>query len=43
MAEEKQESQQAEAEEGGSLIDQIMQETRLKPDDDGYETGLLAQ
>lgn len=38
MAEEKQESQQAEAAEGGSLIDQIMQETRLKPADEGYET-----
>ncbi len=38
MAEEKQESQQAEVEEGGSLIDQIMQQTRLKPEDDGYDT-----
>ncbi len=38
MAEEKQESQQAAAQEGGSLIDQIMQETRLKPADEGYET-----
>ncbi len=38
MAEEKQESQQAEVEEGGSLIDQIMQQTRLKPEDEGYDT-----
>jgi len=38
MAEEKQELQQAEVEEGGSLIDQIMQQTRLKPEDEGYDT-----
>ena len=38
MAEEKQESQQAEVEESGSLIDQIMQQTRLKPEDEGYDT-----
>ncbi|MFT5220427.1 MAG: type VI secretion system protein ImpC [Gammaproteobacteria bacterium] len=38
MAEEQQEKEAAAAAEGGSLIDQIMQETRLKPDDEGYET-----
>lgn len=39
MAEEELEQSQAQAEaEGLSLIDQIMQETRLKPADDGYET-----
>ena len=40
MAEEKQQqqSEQATIEEGVSLIDQIMQETRLKPADEGYET-----
>jgi type VI secretion system protein ImpC len=38
MTEQKQEAEQAEAAEGGSLIDQIMQETRLKPADEGYET-----
>ena len=38
MTEQKQEAQEAEAETGGSLIDQIMQETRLKPADEGYET-----
>lgn len=38
MTEQKQEAEQAEAVESGSLIDQIMQETRLKPADEGYET-----
>ncbi len=42
MAEEEQQqserSEQATLEEGVSLIDQIMQETRLKPADEGYET-----
>ena len=40
MAEEQQQqqSEQATIEEGVSLIDQIMQETRLKPADEGYET-----
>jgi type VI secretion system protein ImpC len=38
MAEEQQQSEQQTVEEGGSLIDQIMQETRLKPVDEGYET-----
>ena len=39
MAEQKQQEQQAEAvEAGGSLIEQIMMETRLKPEDEGYET-----
>jgi type VI secretion system protein ImpC len=38
MTEQKQEAEQAEAAESGSLIDQIMQETRLKPADDGYDT-----
>ncbi len=38
MVEKQQESEQAEVEEGGSLIDQIMQETRLKPDDEGFDT-----
>ncbi len=40
MAEEQQQqqSEQATLEEGVSLIDQIMQETRLKPSDEGYET-----
>jgi type VI secretion system protein ImpC len=38
MAEELQQSEQVQAEEGVSLIDQIMQETRLKPADEGYET-----
>jgi type VI secretion system protein ImpC len=42
MAEEQQQSEQAAAgESGGSLIDQIMQETRLKPADEGYETAKL--
>ncbi len=36
--EEQQQSEQATLEEGVSLIDQIMQETRLKPADEGYET-----
>ena len=38
MAEEQQQSEQAAEAEGVSLIDQIMQETRLKPADEGYET-----
>lgn len=38
MSEELQQNQEAAAAEGTSLIDQIMQETRLKPADDGYET-----
>lgn len=38
MAEELQKNEQASASEGVSLIDQIMQETRLKPADDGYDT-----
>lgn len=38
MAEEQKQSEQQTLEEGESLIDQIMQETRLKPADDGYET-----
>jgi len=39
MADELQQAQtQAAAEEGLSLIEQIMAETRLKPQDDGYET-----
>jgi type VI secretion system protein ImpC len=38
MTEQMQEGQQAEVVERGSLIDQIMQETRLKPADEGYET-----
>ena len=39
MTEQMQEGQQqAEVVESGSLIDQIMQETRLKPADEGYET-----
>lgn len=38
MAEEQQQSEQAAVEEGVSLIDQIMQETRLKPADEGYDT-----
>ncbi len=39
MAEQEQQVAQAEAAEaGGSLIEQIMQETRLKPEDEGYET-----
>jgi type VI secretion system protein ImpC len=37
MAEEQQQSEQAAEAEGISLIDQIMQETRLKPADEGYE------
>ena len=41
MAEEQQQSEQQTVEEGGSLIDQIMQETRLKPVDEGYETAIL--
>ena len=38
MAEQKQDSKESEVEESGSLIDQIMQETRLKPSDEGYDT-----
>ena len=38
MAEEQQQSEQAAELEGVSLIDQIMQETRLKPADEGYDT-----
>jgi len=38
MAEEQQQSEQAAEVEGVSLIDQIMQETRLKPADEGYDT-----
>jgi len=39
MSDTEQQAQTATAfEEGGSLIDQIMQETRLKPDDEGYNT-----
>ena len=33
-----QQAEQAKVVESGSLIDQIMQETRLKPADEGYET-----
>lgn len=38
MSEKLEVSQSQSLEEGVSLIDQIMQETRLKPEDDGYET-----
>ena len=38
MAEEQQQSEQAAEVEGVSLIEQIMQETRLKPADEGYDT-----
>ncbi len=38
MSEEMQKAQEQAAAEEVSLIDQIMQETRLKPADDGYET-----
>ena len=38
MTDQKQEAEQAQAAEGGSLIEQIMAETRLKPADEGYDT-----
>jgi type VI secretion system protein ImpC len=38
MSEQEKKAAESAAAEGGSLLDQIMQETRIKPSDEGYET-----